>query len=182
MRRKKVSRKDVVHIHPDAPEDFAPSHLVHLNDVAQYVEVQEGEPCGWAYRPGEEDPCFAILPNGLWQCLDFHGKIKTFPVQYESDYVPLKERQGRVYFFQACVKDGPIKIGWSQDYMRRLGELQIANAFPLKVLGTMPGTLDDEQALHVRFASWQAKGAGGEWFHPNEELLAYIASQAIGSP
>ncbi len=77
-----------------------------------------------------------------------------------------------IYFIEA-VGVGHIKIGFtdSLDASDRLTTLQTGSPVPLRLLGTIPGTLDDEKDLHRRFAS--ARGVG-EWFRPVAELLALI--------
>jgi len=178
MRRKKVSREDVLEVHPSAPENFCPDYLISLDEEPSYIKVHEGNPCSWGYRPGDEEPSFAILPTGLWQSLERHGRVKVLPLAYQEDYVPLGQRDGRVYFVRA--ESGSIKIGWSQNVERRLSQLQVGSSEPLNVVTTMPGTMNTEKSLHQRFAKHQIEGAGGEWFHPGEDLLRFIDSLAMG--
>lgn len=77
-----------------------------------------------------------------------------------------------IYFIQA-EGIGHIKIGFTDgaDPGERLATLQTGSPVPLRVLHTMPGTLDDEKNLHRTFA---AAGVGGEWFKAVPELLALI--------
>lgn len=77
-----------------------------------------------------------------------------------------------IYFIQAD-GIGHIKIGFTdgEDASSRLATLQTGSPVPLRVLHTMPGTLEDEKNLHRRFAS---AGVGGEWFKPTSEMLALI--------
>jgi hypothetical protein len=76
-----------------------------------------------------------------------------------------------IYFLEA-VGVGHIKIGYTFDKAdRRVKELQTASPVPLRLLACMTGTADDEEALHERFA---ADRLCGEWFKPNDELLALI--------
>ena len=74
------------------------------------------------------------------------------------------KRPGKVYFIR---KDGLIKIGWSQSPRKRFYVLQ-----PDEVLHITEGTMEDEHALHARFAHCLDRGA--EWFRPEADLLAYI--------
>lgn len=77
-----------------------------------------------------------------------------------------------IYFIQAD-GIGHIKIGFtdSDDAVSRLATLQTGSPVPLRVLHTMPGTLEDEKNLHRRFSS---ASVGGEWFKATTELLAMI--------
>jgi hypothetical protein len=77
-----------------------------------------------------------------------------------------------VYFIQADT-GGPIKIGISRDVERRRGELQRAERQPLKVLATFEGTIQDESAMHARFAAHRLHG---EWFTPAPDLMSHIAA------
>lgn len=77
-----------------------------------------------------------------------------------------------IYFFQA-EGVGHIKIGFTDgtDASFRLADLQTGSPVPLRLLGTMPGTADDEKNLHRRFAAHRVHG---EWFLPVPDLLALI--------
>lgn len=77
-----------------------------------------------------------------------------------------------VYFIQEG-DDGPIKIGYTAANPKgRLAALQTGNANPLRIVTWAPGTLEDEKALHGRFAHLRMQG---EWFRPVAELLTFIA-------
>lgn len=78
-----------------------------------------------------------------------------------------------IYFIQADGV-GHVKIGFTanDDAAVRLATLQVGSPVPLKLLGTIPGTLGDEKNLHRRFASARVHG---EWFRPIPELLALIS-------
>jgi hypothetical protein len=77
-----------------------------------------------------------------------------------------------LYFIQA-EGVGHIKIGFTadDDAAARLATLQTGSPVPLKLLGTVPGTMDDEKNLHRRFASSKVHG---EWFKPVPDLVAII--------
>lgn len=87
-----------------------------------------------------------------------------------------EERRNRarrwVYFIQEG-DSGPVKIGFSRDVARRLGELQRQAKAPLRLLVSFEGTRRDEAALHTRFADHRLFG---EWFHPAAELLEHVAA------
>ena len=136
-----------------------------------FVSV-EGAPGSlrFGYVPLNEDPLYAILPNGKWQCLDLHGKVLVEEISFVEEYVPVSERPGFVYFIRAG-DDGAIKIGWSQDVEFRKAQLQTGNALPLKTLAVMAGTLELEKALHLRFAHLRLES---EWFRGSQELLTFI--------
>lgn len=78
-----------------------------------------------------------------------------------------------IYFIQA-EGVGHIKIGFTDkdDAIIRLAELQVGSPVKLVLLGTIPGTMQDETDLHRRFASAHVIG---EWFKPVPELMDLIA-------
>jgi hypothetical protein len=160
-------------------DGFEPTHWVRgfigtSKDPAfeDYVRLDVPDVRGicFGYVPGNEAPVYAVIPNGKWQCLDRHGVVRSEPVRYIADYIPPSESAGFVYFLQSG-PDGPIKIGWSQDVTRRIEELQTANARRLVLLGTMPGRMEDEAALHTRFAHLRMEG---EWFQDAVEIHSYL--------
>lgn len=80
-------------------------------------------------------------------------------------------KQGYVYFIRPCGLDGPIKIGWSQSPGLRLEGLAAWSPFPLEIIGSVPGTMADENYLHRCF--W-ALVSHREWFRSSPELRATI--------
>lgn len=68
---------------------------------------------------------------------------------------------------------GDIKIGITSNFQTRLRSLKTGSSRPLCVLLVMPGTIDDERALHDRFA---ADRLHGEWFKRSAALMEFIAS------
>lgn len=86
---------------------------------------------------------------------------------------PPARPQGRVYFVQAG-EHGPIKIGWTRgDPAARIASLQTGNPFRLILLVAVPGSVEDEASLHLRFDRIRMTG---EWFQPTSELVAFIAA------
>lgn len=93
-----------------------------------------------------------------------------------ADYLARRATAGAgatmwVYFIQAG-DSGPIKIGSSNSPTTRLSELQIGSALDLRLLRQLPGTADDERALHARFAAHRIRG---EWFEPSPEVLEEVS-------
>ncbi len=64
------------------------------------------------------------------------------------------------------------KIGYTKGTAeQRCAELQIGCPAPLVVLGSVPGSLAMEHALHERFAHLRTTS---EWFLADEELATFI--------
>jgi|SRR6185437_12729787 len=79
-----------------------------------------------------------------------------------------------VYFLQEGDASGPIKIGTTtgNPHARRR-RLQTGNSKVLTLLVAVPGTRDDEQALHERFASLRIRSEG-EFFRFEPVLAAFV--------
>lgn len=77
-----------------------------------------------------------------------------------------------IYFVQN-MDTGRVKIGLSDDPVRRLGALQTANGSELRLLRTMPGDEQVEAELHARFQHLRQRG---EWFAPDDELLEFVGA------
>ena len=175
-----LNREELEGRYPDVDLGrFVPTHRVHLVLPAtkelvrlDYVRLGAPEENGirFGFVPGDTEPVYGVLSTGLWQCLDKHGRVKAEVIKYVPDYVKLKDRNGFVYFVQRG-EDGPIKIGWSQNVARRIGELQVANAEHLSLLGAIPGTMRDETKTHKRFTHLRINA---EWFQGCEEIVEYV--------
>lgn len=75
-----------------------------------------------------------------------------------------------VYFIQGSLTR-LIKIGVAGNVRRRLTLLQCGSPDILRLLWSYPAPPTHERALHQRFADLRAHG---EWFRPEDSLLAYI--------
>lgn len=89
-----------------------------------------------------------------------------------GEYCPTLRRYGLVYFIQQGV-DGPIKIGFTQQVItRRFAQIRPSSPYPLRLLLSVAGTLQDEQGEHDRHHQHRLNGS--EWFSPAPDLLARI--------
>jgi uncharacterized protein YozE (UPF0346 family) len=82
------------------------------------------------------------------------------------------DHQGTIYFIQSELKN-TIKIGYTAGNPEdRRKSLQTAHSHKLKIIATMPGTLEHEKDLHKRFAQYRLSG---EWFESHPDILAFIS-------
>ncbi len=87
---------------------------------------------------------------------------------------------GCVYFLQAGIA-GPIKIGFACDYAGAFysaATLQTYAYEDLRLLGVVPAVkgFETERELHRQFKTICRRG---EWFSPDETLIAYIKEYAF---
>lgn len=83
----------------------------------------------------------------------------------------------RVYFMKCRDR---IKIGTSLDPDDRLRTLQTGSAYPIVLLGTIPGSFKTENAVHRALSPWRLDG---EWFSNCPPVRRFIAATlADGSP
>jgi hypothetical protein len=76
-----------------------------------------------------------------------------------------------IYFIQQG-RDGPIKIGFSQESPEsRLASLQTGNPVKLRLLGYVEGDVPEEKAYHTKFKKERLMG---EWFKASERLVSEI--------
>lgn len=83
---------------------------------------------------------------------------------------PEAARQPWVYFAQSTT-DLRIKIGFSVDATRRLGDIRYERRSPLVLLARIPGGIELERRIHARFAELRIEG---EWFRPDQRLVMAI--------
>lgn len=65
-----------------------------------------------------------------------------------------------------------VKIGMSVSPRDRISTINADSPVAVRLVGTMPGTAENESALHRRFRHLHVKG---EWFEYRDELADYIA-------
>ncbi|MBU1253573.1 MAG: GIY-YIG nuclease family protein [Alphaproteobacteria bacterium] len=82
---------------------------------------------------------------------------------------PRVPETGMVYFWGDPSRK--IKIGTTSRPAGRHRELRSTTGLPGKMLATVHGGTDLEQAYHRRFAEWRQRG---EWFSPAPAILAEI--------
>jgi len=83
----------------------------------------------------------------------------------------VRQSQGHVIYFMQAGPSGPIKIGTTRaDRLQaRRDQLQIANPYPIEVLGTSPGDNRLERRIHMLFGHLRMHG---EWYWPHPDLVA----------
>lgn len=87
--------------------------------------------------------------------------------EYASEHMRRKATPAVVYFVQQG-NDGPIKIGASRNFDKRLRTLRTHSAVELNVLGVFPGGFGLERDLHHELMGDQLEG---EWFSPTTQVL-----------
>ena len=105
-------------------------------------------------------------------------KKKTQPIETpsppeEPKPEETKSKEGFVYYIQEEM-DGNIKIGWSEDPIKRLQQHQTSNSRELRMLVYVKGSPDYEKEIHRKF---QTSKTTGEWFKPDKRLLVHIEKE-----
>src|SRR5690606_28849223 len=96
--------------------------------------------------------------------------------RYESALVRAGRRQSWIYVI-GCDEVRLVKIGISSDVPGRLAGLQVGSPVELRILWTMPGSIDMEQDLHEYFRAYRRHG---EWFDfGDENPVAMVAGAAV---
>jgi Meiotically up-regulated gene 113 len=85
-------------------------------------------------------------------------------------------KTGKIYCVR-CLETGRIKIGFSQDPIRRVSSIQVASPTELTIEWIIDGSLDLEAQIHKDFCSYRVRG---EWFHPDTlPLIDHIKYQSV---
>jgi hypothetical protein len=97
--------------------------------------------------------------------------VERFNPGFLSQAHRFDRRAPFIYFIQVG-DDGPIKIGYSGNPYRRLGQLQTGHPELLRILLMFPGEKEDELWLHQILKNFRI---GGEWFVNHAALQELIA-------
>jgi hypothetical protein len=74
-------------------------------------------------------------------------------------------------YFILNSKNNTVKIGKTDNLQKRLSQLQTASDSCLVVILTLPGNIEKERELHVRFSDYRLNG---EWFTFADEIKRYV--------
>ena len=121
-----------------------------------------------------EDGWFYVVPAKF-----FSFRVLPVPnpgVSAEKAEILPPEKNIYTYFIQS-VNGGPIKIGKTDHLKRRLAEMQTANPFRLRYLLVLPEGTVTEKEMHGAFEEHRIDG--GEWFHPENEILDFIEEHLV---
>lgn len=77
-----------------------------------------------------------------------------------------------IYFIQQN-KNGPVKIGYTENLRARISGIQVSNPCTLTLLGTVSGSKHIERQIHQHLRYYHV---GGEWFRASSFVLEYIFS------
>jgi hypothetical protein len=81
-------------------------------------------------------------------------------------------------YFVACLPMNAVKIGYSQNPVSRVREMQTGCPAPLKLYATVPATMEEERRLHAAFMPLHIHG---EWFRFEAKLhdmACYLSGNA----
>lgn len=101
-----------------------------------------------------------------------HAKAgRSFTRRQRTPLERLQMERRRVVYFIGAPSLGLVKIGYSEDLASRFTDLSVGSPVELRLLHVIPGDVDDERALHKRFALYRVRG---EWFRITGTLAAFL--------
>jgi hypothetical protein len=104
------------------------------------------------------------------------GQVKGEHVAYLPGHNTGKKLgEGCLYFIG--VDDGPIKVGWTVEIVRRMREFQIAHWQELRLYGQIDGPASIEREAHARLSGHRVRR---EWFERDAALALLSALRSTG--
>lgn len=153
----------VVHLPADHQYSEDPFHADVVDLALREVFYFGLDTSRWGAEPHKAEYRAALVP-----------RIESYEAGVTG--VSRANEPGDVYFIQP-ESGGLIKVGFSTHVESRFQSLQLTSPVRLRLLATLTGTRATESELHRQFASLRCHG---EWFHPSQELVAFIAGVAGG--
>jgi hypothetical protein len=77
-------------------------------------------------------------------------------------------------YFLRCTGTPWVKIGWADDVIRRINDIQQYNPHRLQLVAVRNGKRKEESRLHTKFSEYRRIG---EWFELSDELTNFIREQ-----
>lgn len=117
-------------------------------------------------------PLAVDAPISMWRAVledlnPWWEESQALPPDHPGKKVT-SNKESRIYVLAA----GPfIKVGITRDLERRIHDLQTGCPYPISILTTLPGTHEDEAAIHRRLSSCRSSG---EWFWRRGEALTFL--------
>jgi hypothetical protein len=74
---------------------------------------------------------------------------------------------------------GCVKIGWTQNPLRRLSEMNVSDAEKLTLVGYASGTKEQEAEAHTLLSPWRQRG---EWFRIEGHVVTFMNMLAGAQP
>lgn len=149
---------------PTRPRVMGPRRATALEAAQDYCDLVNGN--GQAPAPKLNNPSHprrAKIPMSRSE----RQHYKAYLAARDRRRARQPKKAGRVYCIGMKGNGAAVKIGHSND--TRLADLQTGNPWELKLLGTIPGTVEDERRLHAKYIK---QNMVGEWFRPTPELLS----------
>lgn len=136
-----------------------------MNDLMPDVKTMTDE---WAGEPGYYD----------WRQVAYaHPRFLGLLIEevrvnkQVADHLERKRVPAVVYFVQQGV-GGPIKVGASRNFEKRLKTLNTNSHVRMAVLATTPGGFELERDIHHELNAHRLEG---EWFAPHPDVLAVVS-------
>lgn len=132
-------------------------------------------------RPGS--PRFRRLASqmGIMEAIDtvrflyWMHKTGAYTVLHEACVAMYENEYNTYCYFIGNSSKGFVKIGVTNDPMRRLSEIRTGNPYPVSLFCVVPGDETIEAMLHQAFGALRMEG---EWFKITPALRAFILASA----
>jgi len=134
-----------------------------LIDLKEAIEISRCADAGQFKSLVREGIFPAPAKRGKWDKVSLQEAVAAAEIDTSEC-----RRFSEVYFLKA---ERFVKIGFSNGTSSRLIALQTASPFEINLIGAIRGSLQIEQALHVRFSHLRHRG---EWFRETPGLMAFI--------
>lgn len=160
--------EDIVQANLDASDFWAAATPDDYATLAHGYSVVMRPTFGYSHRSKTWWPI--VCPEPAWTRATIIADEASYePVEETLDTkpAPAPRLNGDGVYFAQATSGGPIKIGFSTRATRRRPELQTGNPERLTYIAFIPGSREDERALHSRF---QADRLEGEWFNQGPVL------------
>ena len=107
--------------------------------------------------------------------------LETLRVDSVDQYIEWREileqgyssADGEIYFVMC---DDYIKIGYSQDPLVQLSDMQVGNPYELLLLARFPGSRETEKMLHDSFSHRRVRG---EWFIATDDIMEFAKGEMV---
>lgn len=117
----------------------------------------------------DSKPLSGTKNQDLFRVYTEHFDVDATSFKIFKKTFKLKKPNERVVYFIGSIEEGCVKIGYSNNAQKRLGQLKTGCPFPIRILHTIPSKspVTLESTLHGKYRKYRLHG---EWFKIEGEL------------